>query len=131
MAFSRWDPFQDLVALHERMSRLGSVDSAGWVPSVDIYETPDRYVLTAELPGLGRDDFQVQLQGEKLVLRGRRPKAHSCCEQYHQVERGHGHFGRSFTLPQPIDPDSVVAELECGVVTISVAKKPARRIEIE
>ncbi|MFB3854183.1 MAG: Hsp20/alpha crystallin family protein [Vicinamibacterales bacterium] len=132
MAFARWDPLQDLIALHERMSRMGSSnEAAGWVPPVDIYETRDRYVITAELPGLGRDDFQVQLQDGKLTLRGRRPKERVCCEQYHQVERGHGHFGRTFAIPQSCDPDRVAAELEDGLVTITIPKFPPRRIEIE
>ena len=47
MAFTRWDPLQDLLALQERINRLAGTDEAGWTPPVDIYETDDRYVVTA------------------------------------------------------------------------------------
>jgi HSP20 family protein len=132
VAFARWDPLQDLVALHERMNRLAGLDAPGWVPPVDIYETPDRYVITAELPGLSRDDFQIHIQEGKLTLRGQRPTQGDCCEQYHRVERGHGPFSRTFVLPLPVDPDGVSAELTGGVLTILVPKLGAtpRRIDI-
>lgn len=132
VAFARWDPLQDLVALHERMNRLAGLDAPGWVPPVDIYETADRYAITAELPGLSRDDFQIHIQDGKLTLRGQRPTEPACCEQYHRVERGHGPFSRTFVLPLPVDADAVSAELSDGVLTILVPKLgiDARKIEI-
>jgi HSP20 family protein len=132
VAFARWDPLQDLVALHERMNRLAGLDAPGWVPPVDIYEAPDRYAITAELPGLARDDFQIHIQDGKLTLRGQRPTASACCEQYHRVERGHGAFSRTFVLPLPVDADAVSAELSDGVLTVVVPKLGAsvRKIEI-
>jgi HSP20 family protein len=132
VAFARWDPLQDLLALHERMNRLAGLDAPGWVPSVDIYETDERYVIAAELPGLARGDFQIAIQEGKLTLRGQRPIEPVCCEEYHRVERGHGPFSRTFVLPQPVDADAISADLADGVLTIVIPKLGAtpRRIEI-
>jgi HSP20 family protein len=132
VAFARWDPLQDLLALNERMNRLAGLDAPGWVPPVDIYETRERYVLTAELAGLSREDFQIQVHEGKVTLKGQRPSQPPCCEQYHRVERGHGQFSRSFLLPLPVDTTAISAELANGVLTISIPKLGAapRRIEI-
>ena len=69
VAFSRWDPLHDLLALHERLNRLGGEDAPGWTPAVDLYETPDRFVLSLELPGLSRDHIKIEIQHETLVVR--------------------------------------------------------------
>ena len=54
-----WDPLRDLLALHEQLEQLSGTDADGWTPPVDLYETADRYVLTAELPGLTRDQIEL------------------------------------------------------------------------
>jgi len=130
VAFTRWDPLQDLLALHERINRLTG-DEPGWMPPVDVYETPDHYVITAELPGLSRDDIQIQLHEGKLMLRGERPAGRQGAEQYHRVERGHGQFSRTFALPDAIDAAAVEADFHDGVLTIKVPKPAPRRIEVQ
>ena len=72
VAFSRWDPLHDLLALHERLNRLGVDDAPGWTPAVDLYETADRFVLSLELPGLTRDHIKIEMQQETLIVRGER-----------------------------------------------------------
>jgi HSP20 family protein len=133
VAFSRWDPLQDLLTLHERINRLSGMDAPGWMPAVDLYETADRIVITAELPGLSREDVQIHIQEGKLFLRGHRPAGTATCEQYHQVERGHGQFSRTFALPQAVDVDAIDADLENGILTISIPKKnrSEHRIEVQ
>ena len=54
VAFARWDPLRDLLALQQRLERLSAPGAQGWTPPVDLYETADAYVVTAELPGLQR-----------------------------------------------------------------------------
>jgi HSP20 family protein len=132
VAFARWDPLQDLLALQERMTRLTGHDAPGWVPPVDIYETDDRFVITAELAGLSREDFQIELHDGKITLKGQRPGRSSCCEQYHRVERGHGQFSRTFLLPVPVDGNAISADLRNGVLTIQVLKvsPTQRRIQV-
>ena len=132
MAFSRWDPFRDLLALHQRLD-LTSPEAPGWTPSVDLYETPEQYVVTAEVSGLERADIDVQVRDGQLTLRGRRPGPDVACEQYHRVERGHGTFARTFELPQAVEFGHITADLRDGVLTITVpksAEQSPRRVPI-
>jgi HSP20 family protein len=132
VAFARWDPIRDLLAIQQRLDRLAP-GPAGWTPPVDVYETPDRYVITAELPGLTRDDIDIKLQDGRLTLAGTRRERTSACEQYHRVERGHGGFSRTFQLPHPIDSAAVTADLREGVLTVTCPKSTdssSRRIHV-
>jgi HSP20 family protein len=131
MAFGRWDPLRDLLAIQQRLDRFAPGPS-GWVPPVDVHETPERYVLTAELPGLTQDDVEIKIHEDHLTISGRRRERNAACEQYHRVERGHGSFSRTFHLPHPVDADRVSADLRHGVLTVSCPKihEPVRRIDI-
>jgi HSP20 family protein len=133
VATSRWDPLHDLLALHERMNRLGTDDAPGWTPAVDLYETADRFVLCIELPGLTRDQIKIELQHETLTVRGDRPVNHEEGAHFHRVERGHGPFARTFPLPQPVDADRIAADFRDGVLTVVVPKTapPTRRIQVQ
>jgi HSP20 family protein len=136
VALTRWDPLRDLLALHEQIGQLVGSDAPGWTPPVDLYETRGEFVLTAELPGLTRDQIEIHAEEHRIVLRGARsaaPDHENCCEQYHRVERGHGQFSRAFSLPEPIDVDGVSADLKDGVLTITIPKaagRGARRIDV-
>jgi HSP20 family protein len=90
---------------------------------VDLCETSDAFVLTAELPGLSREQLRIDVHDNRLTLQGRRT-ARQSCEQYHQVERGHGEFLRTFALPNAVNGEGVTAELIDGVLTIVVPKLP-------
>lgn len=126
VAFVRWDPFRDLVAIKHQMERLSSTDVRGWAPAVDLAETADAYLIKAELPGLTRDQLRISIHDGKLTLQGRR-EARVACEHYHQVERGHGEFSRTFALPVSANTDGIVAELADGVLTVTVPKSEALR----
>lgn len=91
------------------------------MPAVDLCETAEAFLLTAELPGISRDQIHIALHEGRLTLQGRRD-ARVRCEKYHQVERGHGEFSRSFLLPPTVDPDGITADLHDGVLTITVPK---------
>jgi HSP20 family protein len=133
VAFTRWDPLRDLLALQERIERLAEAGDVGWTPPVDLFETADAYVLTVELPGLSRDDIAIHVREGEIVLEGQRPASRVPCEQYHRVERGHGPFGRRFALPLAVDPDRTTADLEDGVLTITAPKAASsqpRRIDV-
>jgi HSP20 family protein len=132
VAFTRWDPLQDLLALHERINRLAGSDEAGWMPPVDIYEAPDRYIVTAELAGLSREDIQIQFQDGKLSLKGERPPQDLQSVRFERVERGHGRFARAFVLPHAVDSAAIRAELQDGVLTVTVPKAfDRRRIDVD
>lgn len=132
VAFVRWDPLQDLLATQQRIARLATGPS-GWTPAVDVFETPDRYVVMVELPGLTQDDVQLQHHDGRLTISGTRRERESPCEQFHRIERGHGNFSRTFQLPMPIDGERITADLRDGVLTVTCPKASdasVRRIHI-
>ena len=136
MAFTRWDPLRDLLALHEQLGHLVGTDAPGWTPPVDLYETADDYVLTAELPGLTREQIDIHAEERRIVIRGARgadPGRDIPCEQYHRVERGHGRFSRAVSLPDIIEVGAITADLKDGILTITIPKardRAARRIDV-
>jgi HSP20 family protein len=132
VAFARWDPIRDLLAIQQRLDRFAP-GPTGWAPPVDLYETDDRYVITAEVPGLAREDVHIQVLDGRLTLSGARSEIAARCEQFHRVERGHGSFSRSFQIPQPIEVDAITADLKDGVLTVIVPKASdgsPRRIQV-
>ena len=121
MAFARWDPIRDLLAIQQRLDRFAPGPS-GWSPPVDLHETADRYVITAEVPGLEREDVHIHVQDGRLTLSGARRERAVPCEQYHRIERGHGTFSRTFQLPLAITVEGITADLRDGVLTVVVPK---------
>jgi HSP20 family protein len=132
VAFARWDPIRDLLAIQQRLDRFAP-GPAGWVPPVDLHETDDRYVVTAELPGLRREDVQIHFQDSRVTLSGVRHERAAPCEQFHRIERGHGSFSRTFELPVAVLVDEITADLKDGVLTVVIPKSPdgaPRRIRV-
>ncbi len=132
MVFARWDPFRDLIRIQHGLERLASHGPQGWAPAVDLCETTDAFIFTAELPGLSREQIRIDVHENRLTLQGRR-EARVSCEQYHQVERGNGEFLRTFVMPHAVNPEGVSADLSDGVLTITVRKLPVdppRRVEV-
>jgi HSP20 family protein len=139
VAFTRWDPLRDLLALHEQIGQLVGTDAPGWTPPVDLYETAVEFVLTAELPGLTRDQIEIHAEDNRIVIRGQRTAglggagSDIPCEQFHRVERGHGRFSRAFALPEAVDVDAVTADLKDGVLTVNIPKaagRGTRRVDV-
>ncbi len=126
MAFTRWDPFRDLLALHEQIGQLVGTDAPGWNPPVDLYETSASFVLMAEVPGLTRQSIDIHAEESRIIVRGERTHGPVPCEQFHRVERGHGRFQRTFMLPETIDVDAVTADLKDGLLTVTLPKARGR-----
>src|SRR4029079_3584873 len=125
-------PLRDLLAIQHRLERLSSPAPQGWAPPVDLCETADALIVTAELPGLARDQIRIEIQDGRITLQGRRD-ARVPCEQYHQVERGHGEFARSFALPSSVEVERITADLRDGVLTIVIpkaAESEPRRVDV-
>lgn len=134
MAFTRWDPLRDLLALQDQIGQLVGSDAPGWTPPVDLFETAGAFVLTAELPGLSRDQIDIHAEESRITIRGERSASQVPCEQFHRVERGHGRFSRAFLLPEPIDVEAVTADLKEGLLTVTIPKaggRGARRIQVD
>jgi HSP20 family protein len=131
-----WDPVRDLRVWQERLERLSAHHPDSWTPPIDVYETADRYVIAAELPGLARADVELALEDSRLTLRGQRIDRTATSGQvmhFHQVERGHGAFARTFEFASKIDTEAVSADLTNGVLTITLPKAappPPRKIEV-
>ena len=129
------DPLRDLRAWQERLERLAAQRGSAWDPPIDVYETPSRYLVTAEVPGLARDRIELAVQDNRLTIRGERPAAgaDTPARHYHQVERGHGSFERTFEFADPVDRDGITADLRDGVLTITLPKvvTPPRRIAVQ
>ena len=129
------DPLGDLRAWQQRLERLSRHQSDSWSPPIDVYETGDAYVVTAELPGLTRDQVELAVEETRLTIQGNREArpASGDTVHYHQVERGHGSFKRVFEFAEHIDGDRIAADLADGVLTVTIPKaasRPPRKIEV-
>ena len=127
---------RDLRVWQERLERLSTHHPDSWTPPIDVYETDDRYVVAAELPGLVRQDIELALEDARLTIRGHRadrPSERNHVLHFHQVERGHGAFARTFEFGSKIDVGAVSADLTNGVLTVTLPKAappPSRKIEV-
>jgi HSP20 family protein len=136
MAIIRWDPFRDIITLREKMNRLfedavtargeeKDMISSTWIPSVDIYETENSLVLTAEVPGVDENNIEIKIEDNTLSLKGERNFEEETSEEnYHRIERSYGSFYRSFTIPRNVDQEKIKAEHQSGVLRITMPKKP-------
>ena len=105
-----------------------------WVPPVDVQETENAFIFTAELPGMRKEDVSITLEENLLTLSGERNlKEKEEGENFHRIERTYGSFSRSFSLPSQVDSSKVEASFKDGLLTVEIAKaeqaKP-RKIEI-
>jgi HSP20 family protein len=117
-ALLRWDPFRETGGW---LARGGEP----FVPRFDVKETKDGYMLHADLPGVKEGDLEISLTGNMLTVTGHREdERRDEGEQYFTMERSHGQFSRSFSLPDGADAEGVKADLKDGVLTIQVPKKP-------
>ena len=135
MAMVQWEPFRNLIATQERFNRMfnealasffgeSEFSSQGWIPAVDIYETDDSVVLSAELPGVKPEDVDVRIEGNTLHLKGERKMEPEVKEEnFRQVERSYGSFSRSFVLPASVNPDNIDAKYNNGVLTLTMRKR--------
>ena len=131
-----WDPFRELDELYDRMNRLwetGLVPGADrWSPLADVEETEDAYSVEIDLPGVAREDVDIQLDDRELTVSGE-VKEKERSGVLRRRTRRVGQFAYAVTLPGDVDADSVTATLKEGVLTVRVPKsqqaKP-RRIAI-
>ena len=134
------NPFRELRRLQDEMSQLagalapaGGLAAVGGFPAVNVYAGRDGIAVVAELPGVEKDDLEVHAHRDTLTLRGTRRPAADKEEAYHRRERRGGAFTRTLQLPFRVDPERIEAQLENGVLRLSLARpeedKP-RRFEI-
>lgn len=136
---SPWTALRDMREQMDELLRATFRGPDGYVaefePAVDITERKDALVLTAELPGMSREDIEVELENNVLTIRGEKKeeREHKGEERY-VYERRYGSFSRSFTLPRSVDPERIGAHFENGVLTVTMPKASesrGKRIEVE
>ncbi len=135
LAFRRNDPFslaRELFSL-QPMPRPAR-EAVNFVPSFDVKETEEAYLIHGDLPGVNEENLEVTLENNQLSLTGTRASQEEKeGERYHIYERSYGSFTRTFTLPKKADGEGIKAKLTNGVLEVIVPKKAeskARRIPI-
>ena len=140
-----WNPLQDLMALQDRMNRLfedathrhsrndqgDEFERADWTPAADVYETDSDYEIVIDLPGVNRDALEVDIEDNRLVIKGVRSVEPT---NRQRTERPNGKFIRTFTVPASVDQTRIGAEYRDGVLQIRLPKRKeprAQRVEIK
>jgi HSP20 family protein len=148
----RWgedvSPWREFETLSERMRRWADFPPFGatlfrapliaetteWLPAVELVEKDGEFVLTAEIPGMAREDVDVTVEDNVLTLKGEKKfERDEEKEEMHIREREYGAFTRAFTLPRNVDAAKIRAEYRDGIVEIHLPKGPeakGRQIEI-
>jgi HSP20 family protein len=122
--------------LHRLFNTLFEETAASqrWVPAMDLVEADDHFTLKADLPGLSESDVSIEVRDNALTVSGERKSDHQQRERgWYRVERAFGRFSRSLTLPDGIDPDSISASFDRGVLQVVIPKpeqRKPRRIQI-
>jgi len=94
-----------------------------WNPVVDVYDNDDNFVIKAELPGIDKEDIEIDVKDRVLTLKGERSSENEVKEDnYYRRERSFGKFERAFTLPADVDPDKIKADFKDGVLKIDIPK---------
>jgi HSP20 family protein len=130
----RWEPLHEFEQVTERMRRMldetfGGFgrwpsllqETAGWSPLVDIEEQDDAYVLEAELPGVKREELDIELVGNEVAITGElKQKEHTGVVR--RRTRRTGRFDYRVTLPEQVDAEQIDASLDNGVLTVLLPK---------
>lgn len=126
---------RDVEDFFSRMFEDQPVNTQSWVPSSDISETEDHIKIHLDLPGLNRENLDIQLTGNNtLTIRGERKFEEVDKMKYHRVERFYGTFARSFVLPTNVEADKISATFKDGVLEVVLPKAEsakARKITIK
>jgi HSP20 family protein len=99
-----------------------------WVPSMDLVETDEQFVLRADLPGLSEGDVSIELEDNVLTVAGERNAEHDDKKEgFYRMERSFGQFRRSLTLPDGVDADGIAATFDKGVLEVRIPKPEERK----
>ena len=118
------------------LGRLGELERSVWSPQVEVIERGNQLVVRADLPGMTKDDINVDITDDALVIRGeRRNEREENEEGYYRTERSYGSFYRSIPLPEGVKAENANATFRNGVLEITLpaperAEQRSRRLEI-
>ncbi len=135
--FGGWNPFKELARIENELNRLfGEVIPAGkeiqalqvWAPRVDVYEKDDKIIVEAEIPGAKKEDIEVKIKDNNLIIRGEVKKdEEKKDENFYRRERFYGKFERVIPLPQEVKPEEAKATVENGILKIEIPKAQAEK----
>lgn len=132
MAMMRWNPWSDVDTLQGELQKMMDTRAeAGrpwqvkpFQPTVDIYEDGEKYTLKFDLPEVKVDDLHIDVENQTLTVSGERKlEKEDKKEGYHRIERSYGSFSRSFTLPNNVSAEKIMATAKDGVLRIELPKK--------
>jgi len=134
MVHVKWEPFRDLMAMQDRMTRLfdetlshiwkEEVPRRIWSPPVDILERENEVILKVDLPEMNQNDIEIKVEENTLIIRGERKFIQETPHgNYLQIERPYGTFKRTFAIPRMIDLEKIKAAYKDGVLRIVLPKK--------
>lgn len=134
MVHVKWEPFRDLMAMQDRMTRLfdetlsriwrEEAPRGAWSPSVDILERGNELILKVDLPEISQSEIDIKVEENSLIIQGERKFVKEIPdENYIQIERHYGTFHRSFTIPNIIDQEGIRAAYKDGVLRIVLPKR--------
>jgi HSP20 family protein len=135
--FVRWNPYHELRRLDRLQRQMNNLfdnqyeqgepdptPTCDWRPVVDVYEDAERFVLTAELPGVEPSAVDLRVEQHQLTVKGERKlEREEKKENYLRLERPYGTFARTFTLPESVDTTKIGAEYKNGLLHISIPKR--------
>lgn len=137
MELTKWEPFRELDDVFERFSqprgwqhRFGQelAKTGDWTPRVDISETDKEFVIKAEIPEISKEDVKVTVENGILSFRGERKKEkEEKGKKFHRIERYHGSFCRSFSLPDNVDQSKIDASFKDGMLTLKAPKTETQK----
>lgn len=118
-----WPTFGRLTSLQDELERMFESPLQAWTPALDVHEDKDNYTIRVELPGMKREEIEVSIQNDALVISGER-KAEAVKEgtEVHRQERFYGRFSRVLTLPTAVAGDKVKAAYQEGVLSVTLPK---------
>ena len=123
------DPFETLLGLQRAMeSVMGSdwfgtrTSGSGAFPLINVFSDGDGFVVVAELPGVRKEDLDIQVRGDTLRIRGKKSIAYDEEASIHRRERSAGEFDRTLSLPDDVDAAKVSAEYRDGVLTLRLPR---------
>ncbi len=104
--------------------------AVSWAPLVEMTEVNDKYLITAEVPGLKKEDMKIEFADGVLTVSGEKKEEVKQEEaRFYTFERSYGYFERVFAFPTEVDADKIAATVTDGVLKVEVPKAPVPKVE--
>jgi HSP20 family protein len=134
MVHVKWEPFRDLMAMQDRMTRLfdetlsriwkEEVPRGVWSPPVDIMEKGSEVILKMDIPEMNQNEIEIKVEENTLIIQGERKFIKESSDtNYLQIERPYGTFQRTFAIPRGIDQEKIKAAYKDGVLRVVLSRR--------